>query len=401
MNNFERHQAIFKKLLSDSDLRDMAEKYESKKKDTITHKINVFRMISEHYYYENRHSDIIKTFLDPSGMHYEGSKFLDLFIDFINERLKGENKRVDKENYKDAIVTREELTDEGRRIDILIKSRDTKHCIIIENKMNNAGDMHNQLPSYNGHMKNHGYTVDCIVYLPLKYKEPDTKNNKEIKDKLCIIPALDLANGWVKPCANATKDRDCASILRQYEELIITLSEEFMDNEALKEFGEYLINNNCIETAIYVGDMVNKIPIYMKNNIKQMLEKLLQDGFFKIYEWEPDKKPSNYCGVMYEYVEEKDARRDVTQYKVDVVSEIARDNDGNYQLRYRVLVYGQINNSIRFNDFTFSMDTLKGFESIDKRMQKIYTWGNEKDLINQVEEILNEMKREVLPTTCR
>ena len=88
--------------------------------------------MSDLYYRENFHSDIICEFLNPAGSHNEGTTFLFAFIDFINTSfptLPG----ISKKNYLNAKAERE-----YENIDILISDDVSKHCIIFENKINNA-----------------------------------------------------------------------------------------------------------------------------------------------------------------------------------------------------------------------------------------------------------------------
>ena len=46
---------------------------------------NAFSLVSDYYYRETFHSDIIGSILDPQSPHGEGSVFLRLFIEFLAE----------------------------------------------------------------------------------------------------------------------------------------------------------------------------------------------------------------------------------------------------------------------------------------------------------------------------
>ena len=149
-----------------ADLRIVAHDYDKTKRRISDIGFNIFRLTSDIYYRENYHSDVIKAFLDPTEKHNEKSLFLQLFIEMLN--LAG--KTIKKDDFKDAEVVREE-----GKIDILIKSETTKKAIIIENKINNAGDMARQLPRYYD-LVSSNFTIDAIVYLPLdKSKRPDER----------------------------------------------------------------------------------------------------------------------------------------------------------------------------------------------------------------------------------
>ncbi len=104
---------------------------------------NIFALISETYHKENFHSDIISALLNPIGKHNEGDLFLNLFLQFLQTKF---TKQVDaiSNNYGANPYVDKEFPIEGqRRIDILIAS-DT-NAIIIENKINDAIDMENQI----------------------------------------------------------------------------------------------------------------------------------------------------------------------------------------------------------------------------------------------------------------
>ena len=108
----------------------------------------MFYLISDYYYRETFHGDIIAALLDPKEKHNKGITYLSLFINMINSK----KQLVEKKYYESEStrVIKEQHTDDGilkGRIDIFIEGTD-KHCIVIENKLNNAGDTNRQLPKY-------------------------------------------------------------------------------------------------------------------------------------------------------------------------------------------------------------------------------------------------------------
>ena len=146
-------------LVIDPELRSIFEKFDEalKKRKDFELGFNVFSLVSDTYYKENFHSEILFCLLDPEGAHSEGRLFLDKFLDFLN---------IDKNNYKtDIKVYNEYRILDRRRIDILIRSKE--NAIIIENKINGATDMENQLIDYYKYCKNEKLGVDAILYLSL------------------------------------------------------------------------------------------------------------------------------------------------------------------------------------------------------------------------------------------
>src|SRR5574344_1626699 len=177
----------------------VAKEYSDSKENAEQDRFNLFHVISDLYYRENFHSDMIAFFLDPNANHGYKHLMLYNFISVLNDI----GYSIDKANYQDAVVIREE-----GRIDILIKSDSSKRAIIIENKINNAGDMPRQLPRYYDYIIVN-YHIDAIVYLPLdRNKYPDTDSWTDVDKKhvfpiLKIIPAYDnmhkinIAESWL------------------------------------------------------------------------------------------------------------------------------------------------------------------------------------------------------------
>lgn len=158
----------------DEDMLKRYREYIDKNNFEENYPFNIFELISDIYYRENFHSDIIAKL-------FENEIVLKNFLDFIG---------VDKNKYKNYEVEREES-----KIDILIKTE--KNCIIVENKLNWAKDMPEQLFRYYNECKNNKkLEVDKIVYLsPNSWKQPEEQSIKEIpKELIKIIIGYDGEN---------------------------------------------------------------------------------------------------------------------------------------------------------------------------------------------------------------
>ena len=147
----------------DEDMLKRYREYIDKNNFEENYPFNIFELISDIYYRENFHSDIIAQLL-------RNEIILKNFLDFIG---------VDKSKYENCEVEREES-----KIDILIKTE--KNCIIVENKLNWAVDMPEQLFRYYNECKNNKkLEVDKIVYLsPNSWKQPEEQSIKEIPKEL-------------------------------------------------------------------------------------------------------------------------------------------------------------------------------------------------------------------------
>lgn len=243
--------------------------YERSKQLDQDDSFNVFYLISDLYYRENFHSDIIAFLLDTREKHGYGDESLSVFISLLNTL----GSEINRENYLDAVAVREE-----GKIDILIKSESSKHAIIIENKINNAGDMPRQLPRYYDDVTELGYQVDATVYLPLdNNKRPDmndwSKDDiKKVTEKLITVPAYDkthtnLVNDWLRPLESITSNIDVLSTLRQYSRLIKQLNSNNMDTIILEKFYNQIKEGDNLKMAQSVRNMLNDLPIYLAHRI--------------------------------------------------------------------------------------------------------------------------------------
>ena len=370
----DAHLTLIKDFLSDKDIQSIGWEYNEAKNSQPENPFNVFTIASELYYRENFHSDIIKAFLDPIENHNEGTTFLYAFIDFINDNFK-ERVHISKQNYISAKVERE-----TGKIDILISSEASKHCIVIENKMNNAVDMQRQLPRYYDHMTSMGYSIDAIVYLPLDAnKRPDqstwTETDKQhVLPLLCPVPAyqkkgVNLVNGWLEPCSLKTKNLDCVSVLRQYCELIKILSKNIMDNVILEKFYRSLLEDDNFQTAKSIRNMFNAIPAYMKD---RMSEQLKASGCDNVWSWKPE-----HCGLRF-FKEDK-------EFKIDIWSS---ENGYTIQVFCQSLPMSEVQWS---DDLKNTLEQLQ-FHTIGERFENgNYSFLDEAKVIEDVKQLAEQL----------
>jgi len=244
---------------------------EEKQEKRMETGFNLFYLISDHYYRETFHSDIIAALLSPKEKHGGGNLYLNLFLDMIG---------VDKSNYQDAKVHKEYGTNDGTlggRIDIFIEGGN-KHCIVVENKLNNAGDTYKQLPKYYHYLDNNKYNIDKFVYLPLNpYKTPDKSDWSDeerifIDGKLKILPAFlegepNLIDNWLEIAEKKTENEDARFIIKQYVTVLRNLTNSIMNAKSLKSFYNEMIEGDNLKTALSVRDMLNDLPEYMAKRI--------------------------------------------------------------------------------------------------------------------------------------
>lgn len=257
-------------LLSNDKLLEISKKFKEHISEHQSIGFNIFNLISEKYYHENLHSDVIAAFLNPNGEHDERNKFLLIFLELL-QKIKPDLS-INLHDFTDATITREE-----NRIDILIRDKISKKVIIIENKINNAGDTYRQLPKYVGGVRKEN--VVAIVYLPLNPNKEPSKNkwteDEEIfiKEKLILLPAYnrteyDFFNGWLKLCiSNATQNS--TEILKQYAKLIQKIGGYIMNAQLHADLYNLLKENDNYTTTMNLGNLVDEIPNYLAVRIQQ------------------------------------------------------------------------------------------------------------------------------------
>ena len=345
---------------------------------------NLFYLISDHYYRETFHSDIIAALLSPKEKHGGGNLYLDLFLDMIG---------VNKALYKNAKVYKEYGTNDGTlggRIDIFIEG-DDKHCVVVENKLNNAGDTYRQLPKYYHYLDNNNYTIDKFVYLPLNpYKTPDksdwTDEERDfIDDKLIILPAFfegnpNLIDNWLEKAKKKTENEDARFIIKQYIMVLHNLTNSIMSAVKIESFYNEMIKGDNLETALSVRDMLNSLPEYMA---KRIVDKYNSD-YKPFEEVRLFSTSSKKAAVLHE------AKKDGISFSVDIYC-----NEFGYEI-----VFFNRQGNIPEEDFTNLKNSFKnalnGFEKRNGyRNQFVIRFGfnEENRVFSFINVLLNELRQ--------
>lgn len=288
-------------------LKEPVEEYKKLQADRKDTGFNIFYLISDYYYRETFHGDIIAALLSPEEKHNAKDLYLKLFLEMVNHELNKTGEKLYVPFYETAIVRREMGTNDGElrgRIDLFIEGKD-KHCVVVENKLNNAPDTPQQLEKYYNDLKNKGYKVDAFVYMPLDpSKKPYDKDwehevKKYINEHLVIIPAyskegVNLIKNWLEPAvekSNSESLEEAKFVLKQYIKLLNNLTIDIMDNE---EIIKNLVDKNNIDTAFGIfsvwDDFYNEIKKYFIEKIKEKLKELpekkyevkVEEGYNKI-----------------------------------------------------------------------------------------------------------------------
>ena len=321
--------------------------YDKSKQSEKDNSFNIFTIISDLYYRENFHSDLIRYFLSPMERHGEGSLFLTSFITMLNKL----GRTINPQDYFDASVIREE-----GKIDILIKSEINKKAIIIENKINNASDMPRQLPRYYDYLYPN-YSIDAIVYLPLeKSKKPDMSDwTEKDKSNVCplleIIPAYDksdkknIVDSWLMPAIKDVTNANVLSILNQYISLIKILNSNIMDIVILEKFYQELLQKDNLKAAQSIRNMMNELPNYLALRIQDKFGACCHP-FSKLWIY------GNHDAVF------EGAVIDNIYLKMDIWC---------YEFGYDVLFWSPEDKNTSENDFNYLINNIKSLDGFVKK----------------------------------
>ena len=379
-NTVSEHFAAISQLLYSC--RPICIEYEKSKESVQDKSFNVFTIVSDLYYRENFHSDIMRFFLAPTENHGEGRLFLTTFISMLNKL----GRRIDPQDYCDAVVVREE-----GKIDVLIKSEINKKAIVIENKINNAGDMPRQLPRYYDYLSP-CYSIDAIVYLPLqRSKLPDMSDwSEEDKSNVCplldIIPFYDKSNiinivdDWLMPTAKKIKNTDVLSVLRQYISLIKILNANIMDTIILEKFYRELLQKDNLKSAQSIRNMMNELPNYMALRIQDKFGARCHP-FSKLWIY------GNHDAVF------EGAVVDNIYLKMDIWC---------YEFGYDVLFWSPEDKNASENEFKMLINSIKsldGFvakEGTKNQMIKQFMFKEEDSLFSFINDLLDELSKLVI-----
>ena len=154
-----------------------------------TLRFNFFESISDKWYMENFHSDILYTILNPETVEIGRKYFVQELVKFLGIEDRFDCARAFEVINEDPTGKITWTGDDGQskekkgRIDLLIKNN--KQAIIIENKINYATDMDNQLVRYMKYVDEElGIKTYTVVYLTLiddKEKKPPLEFDKGFK----------------------------------------------------------------------------------------------------------------------------------------------------------------------------------------------------------------------------
>lgn len=247
----------------------------SKKHDIINQRtggfFNIFEILNADTD-EVRISRFIYELLNPKGSHYQETTYLELFMDNVL------NITLDKEEYKSIKVYREYKIDNGRRIDLAIKTQNK--FIPIEVKIY-AGDQKDQCSDYYKSARN-----SKLYYLTLDGHNPEKHSVKGLTktdDTYKEITNISFENEiilWLTKCLeniNTIKIAPIREILLQMVSNIKNLTNHRRDEKQMEIKDRLLLSPENFKSAIEIENALplvrTEIMLQLFNNIYKEMRK--------------------------------------------------------------------------------------------------------------------------------
>ncbi len=173
-------------------------------------KFNIFQ-VAGIWKSEEIHTSVIAELINPkSEFHDKGADFLEKFLQMqkIGVELTGEK-------LEDAVVETEVPTGQGRRIDMVIT---TKNLYLPFEVKIWAGDQDAQLRHYYEFAKSQGKEVPAIYYLTPEGHEPSEQSRGDLGDAVRLLSFKADIRPWLKECMDTLDIRihsDVWEIMRQ------------------------------------------------------------------------------------------------------------------------------------------------------------------------------------------
>ena len=179
-------------------------------------KFNIFSILRMERLEVNTHSAFLYELINPNGTHYQGDKYLRIFIAKVLE--------IEDFDFENVKVGRETFTNTSRRIDFTIENKD--YYIAIEMKID-ATDQDNQLIDYFEYTKKQNKKFIKVYYLTLDGRdasERSLKGNKMDYKKISFqFHILNFIEKSIEKSANLAIIRES---LIQYKNLILKITNQ-------------------------------------------------------------------------------------------------------------------------------------------------------------------------------
>lgn len=257
---------------------------------------NLFSILDRERKEVTTHSRFLAELLSPKGSHGQGSKFLELFVDQLN------NEQLKDFDYSTAIVTAElnignKKTDlpYWGQIDTFIKDK-IGNCIVIENKVY-AGDQPEQLLRYHNYLKHpkNGFITKVLYYLTRHGEKPNVKSlSNQIEriseeDFICIS-YKDLIIPWLEKCIEHSRNiPNVKETISQYLRIVKKITGQ-INSKLMNDINNH-VNKLNLKGAKAIAESydiaLKEVSNALKNEVANKLKSIYPTAKIEI----PDKQP--------------------------------------------------------------------------------------------------------------
>ena len=173
---------------------------------------------------------------------------------------------------------------EYKNIDILIRSKDRKHAVVIENKIY-AGDQPKQLARYYDIMKQEGYANIELVYLTLDGDDPSDDSIDGLpenisREHLKLLSYEDDIYPLISRCIEiAATDAPLREALIQYKNIIAKLTSKIEDKEHMDALKKLLNADNNLASMPSLFDAYQEVLIELQIDLWKRIGNGLRTPF--------------------------------------------------------------------------------------------------------------------------
>lgn len=189
------------------------------------------------------HSAFIVELLSPTGVHGQGDRFLEIFLDRLARSAPSIWQLADA---KGPWTVRAEVSFGQGQVDIVLDC--ATHCIVIENKI--YSPEHSAQPQRYYRWARGTGRIAGVVFLPLEPTEPSKAAREELGDRLLTTDYASLVLPWINDCIGlAARVPPVREGLIQYHRLVARLTQEPEDMDSLQEITNLLDSREKLNAA--------------------------------------------------------------------------------------------------------------------------------------------------------
>lgn len=231
---------------------------------------------------ENKVSELLAYFLNPSEGHRHGAVYLKIFVDFLELSFPTQRKEKIK-------VKVEETTYDNRRVDIVINYDNGKELIGIENKIyTTTTDQENQLKDYYSFLKsissNDSFT---LIYLAPRGKKIPVFSTDEISNnsyeqlietrKIIAITYEDHIIPVIRQFVQVTDNIRLRSFLQDFERKLSNnyLGKQNLNTNMIKNYITESSDN--IRTAFEITNAIEEVKASLVNELTAQMQELASE----------------------------------------------------------------------------------------------------------------------------